>query len=172
MIVIKYDPNTNRVLNAQKSGEASPGPDTLVFHDQNSTREIINILFVLIDTVPVKYMKVVGGDVLEMTQEEKDAIDAAELVVETANIRISAKESVVGFSPNPLFQRAFADIIKDEFNLLRQWTRDFKTEVAAATNLANLQTRVASLPTLNDRTLAQLKTAIQNRIDDTTVDSD
>lgn len=35
-------------------------------------------------------------------------------------------------------------ILKDEINIARAWTRDFKDEVAAATSLANLQSRVAT----------------------------
>ena len=59
---------------------------------------------------------------------------------------------------------AFADILKDEFNSLRQWQMSFKSEVAAAANLNDLKTSVAALPDLPDRTLVQFKTAITNRI--------
>jgi len=66
--------------------------------------------------------------------------------------------------------RAEALLVIDEINALRQWTVSFKAEVAAATSLANLQTRVASLPTLNDRTGAQALTAIKNKISNGDVD--
>ena len=118
-----------------------------------------------------KYRKISNGAVVEMSQGEKDALDAAESAAQTLSIRNGAKSQLDGFADNPLYQRALADILKEEINLLRKWTRDFKTEVAAATNLANLQTRVATLPTLNDRTLTQLKTAIDARIDDGTIDN-
>ena len=68
---------------------------------------------------------------------------------------------------DPRFRKimtAFTDIIKDEFNIVRKWTRDYKAEVAAATSLSDLKSRVATMPTLNDRTLGQLKAAIENRI--------
>jgi hypothetical protein len=52
----------------------------------------------------------------------------------------------------------------DEINVIREWLVSFKAEVAAATNLANLQTRVATLPNMPDRTAAQLKTAVGNKI--------
>lgn len=64
----------------------------------------------------------------------------------------------------PLF-KALATITMDELNILRQWVQSFKVEVAAASSLADLKTRVASLPELEDRTAAQLKTAIKNRVD-------
>jgi hypothetical protein len=50
--------------------------------------------------------------------------------------------------------------ILDEINLVRQWTADYKVVVAAATSLANLQTRVAAMPDLAQRTAAQLKAAV------------
>ena len=71
------------------------------------------------------------------------------------------------FLVNPRYRKlftAYSDILKDELNILRDWIVDFKAEVALATSLADFQTRVAGLPDLPDRTLAQLKTAITARI--------
>jgi hypothetical protein len=53
---------------------------------------------------------------------------------------------------------------------MRAWITSFKAAVAAATNLADLKTRVAALPALPAITNAQLVTAISSRIDDGTVD--
>ncbi len=66
--------------------------------------------------------------------------------------------------------RGVALVLIDEVNALRQWLAAFKAETAAATNLANFQTRVAGLPATPDRTLAQAKTAIQNAISAGSVD--
>ncbi len=55
--------------------------------------------------------------------------------------------------------RAIAALAIDEINTLREWIVSFQGAVAAATSLANLQTRVAALPNLPDRTLAQAKNA-------------
>lgn len=66
--------------------------------------------------------------------------------------------------------RATAAVMVDELNALREWITSFKAAVAAATNLANLQARVAALGNLPDRTLAQAKTALAGRIDDGTAD--
>jgi hypothetical protein len=66
--------------------------------------------------------------------------------------------------------RALVDVLLDEINLLRAWLASLKTETAAATNLANFQTRVATLPPTPTRTLAQAKTAILNKLDGGTVD--
>lgn len=67
--------------------------------------------------------------------------------------------------------RAVAAVLVDELNIARGWTVSFKAEVAAAASLADLKTRVATLPTLNDRTLAQAKTAILNKIASGDVDT-
>lgn len=67
--------------------------------------------------------------------------------------------------------RGLALVALDEINVLRQWIAAFKVQVAAATSLANLQARVAALPATPDRTIAQLKTAIQGKIDAGDADS-
>jgi hypothetical protein len=66
--------------------------------------------------------------------------------------------------------RATAAVAIDEINLVREWIVSFKAAVAASTNLANLQTRVAALPDLPDRTLAQAKTAWTAKISSGVVD--
>jgi hypothetical protein len=69
-------------------------------------------------------------------------------------------------TPDELYRliRAEAEVLLDEFNNLRQWLASFKTETAAASSLANFQSRVAGLPNTPDRTLSQLKTAIENKL--------
>lgn len=54
-------------------------------------------------------------------------------------------------------------ILMSELNIARSWTRDFKDEVAAATSLTDLKSRVASLPVLTERTPAQLIDAIEEK---------
>jgi hypothetical protein len=60
--------------------------------------------------------------------------------------------------------RAMVKIVVDEVNALRQWIADYKTQVAAAANLADLKTRVAAMPNLPGRSYAQAKTAIIDHI--------
>ena len=64
--------------------------------------------------------------------------------------------------------RAVAAIMVDEVNALREWIVSFKAAVAAATSLANLQTRVSALPDLPDRTLQHAKTAFISKIQEGT----
>lgn len=83
--------------------------------------------------------------------------------------RVKAKEAFADsgatIDPVSVTERAAALLMMDEINLLRQWIMSFKVELAAATSLANFQSRVAGLPNLPDRTASQIKPAIRNRID-------
>ena len=111
------------------------------------------------------YAKIIdGGDCRNATQPEIDNFAVAQDADESLMDRNRARELLTDHPQWRKLMTAFADIIMDEINILRGWTIDFKAEVAAATSLANLQTRVATLPDLSDRTLAQLKTALTNRI--------
>ena len=60
--------------------------------------------------------------------------------------------------------RALVLVLIDELNDLQQWIAAFKSQTAAATNLANFQSRVAGLPAMADRTAAQARIAIRNKI--------
>lgn len=60
--------------------------------------------------------------------------------------------------------RAVAAIMVDEINALRDWVTAFKVATAAATSLADFKTRVAALPDLPDRTLAQAKSAFITKV--------
>ncbi len=65
---------------------------------------------------------------------------------------------------NPRAYRAIAALAIDEINTLREWIVSFQAAVAAASSLANLQTRVAALPNLPDRTIAQAKAAFISKV--------
>ena len=95
-------------------------------------------------------------------------------VAEAADANLQNRESAISSIDNNVVQKkvlqAITSVIVDELNTLRQWEMSFKTEVAAATSLANLQTRVAGLPNLPDRTLAQAVTAVRAKINAGDVD--
>lgn len=117
-----------------------------------------------------KYWKVSAGAVVLMTGPEQASIDAAEAAALTTSQRAGAQAIVASTSAEGKLIRASDDVILSEINTLRQWIVAFKVQVAATTNLANLQTRVAALPDMPDRTLAQAKTAIINELAAGTVD--
>ena len=81
-----------------------------------------------------------------MSQAEKDAIDAAEAAAADTAMRTEAKSPYTNLTARGWMFRALADVIRDEINILRD---------------------KHSLPA---RTLAQLKTAIEARIDNGDVD--
>jgi hypothetical protein len=66
--------------------------------------------------------------------------------------------------------RSIAAVLLDENNALRQWITSFKAATAASSSLADFKTRVAALPAMPDRTLAQAKTAVTNKLNGGTVD--
>ncbi len=64
----------------------------------------------------------------------------------------------------PRAYRAIAAILVDELNTIRQWIVAFKAQVALASTLADLKTRVAGLPDLPNRTLPQAKSAFISKV--------
>ncbi len=85
--------------------------------------------------------------------------------------RTSAATEFLESTPLGQILRAEALVLIDEINALREWITTFKAATAAATSLANLQTRVAALASMPDRTAAQAKTAIVNKAQDTASDA-
>jgi hypothetical protein len=132
---------------------------------QSDFDRILNV----IKNVSKHYIKWVNEPV-EMTPQEKQAADDAEAVVSENEFRIFSKSQFDGQTVTGQGLRCLVKIMVDEINATRKWTRDFKSEVALASNMSDLKNRVATLPTLNDRTLLQAKTAIQQCIDSKTVD--
>lgn len=123
----------------------------------------------VIKNVPQRYIKKLNGFPVEMSPAEKTSVDdawAAQIQADNlAASRSGAKDSVDGLSPEGVRLRAAMLVVLDETNNLRQWIESFKAQVASASSLADLKTRVASLPSTPDRTAAQLKTAIKKKID-------
>lgn len=163
-LIVIFDHNTtpNKVISVDPTGSTDQfigRPDALINPDVSGLK------------VPVKYWKHVAGSIVEMTAEEQATQDAAEAATAKAQIRNAGKALIIASSDVGIVERASADVMKDEINLLRQWLAAYKIEVAASTSLADLKTRVATLPATPDRTLAQFETAKINKIDSGTVDS-
>lgn len=164
--IVIFNESNNRCLQFLPSLDPFPflnRTDVLIFDDTTtqSESEVMNLLA----TVPVTYTKKTGNpQISEMTQVEKDQVDAALLQAARVRARAQAVRLIDAVAANPLLMRAIADIVKDEINNLRHWDMNLKTAVAAATTLANLKTGVAALPNLPDRTFEDLRTAIINKI--------
>ena len=100
-----------------------------------------------------------------------DWSDAAEQAYQAALSRPLAVSQLGLTNAQFMLLRGVVSVLVDEVNALRDWITSFKTATAAATSLANLQTRVAGLAAMPDRTLSQARTAIANAINAGTVDS-
>jgi len=101
------------------------------------------------------------------TDAELDAglIQLNDPTVITADLRNSAVNQLLSDpSPNAKLIRAVLLTILDENNILRQWIEAFKAQTALAGTLADLKSRIAALPAMPDRTVAQGKTAVQNKL--------
>jgi hypothetical protein len=92
------------------------------------------------------------------------------LAAKIQKFRTLAKTAIQDAREDALRDRAVALSVLDELNNLRSWITSFTGAVAASTNLADLKTRVAALPAMPQRTIAQAKTAITQKIDDGTAD--
>ncbi len=97
-----------------------------------------------------------------------NAFDGSQAAQDAWNAIPSAQKQAVLLinllDANARAYRAIAALAIDEINTLREWIVSFQAAVAAASSLANLQTRVAALPSLPDRTLAQAKAAFINKV--------
>lgn len=85
---------------------------------------------------------------------------AAAALALLTKIRTEAAELLAATDRTARALRAVALTALDEINALRDWITQFKAATAAATSLANLQTRVAALANVPQRTAAQLKSAL------------
>ncbi len=98
-----------------------------------------------------------------------NAFDGSQTAQDAWTLRVTDYQShalpyMANPDPDARAYRAIAAIMVDEINTLREWIVSFQAAVAAASSLANLQTRVAALPNLPDRTLAQARSAFISRV--------
>lgn len=118
--------------------------------------------------VPQKYWRVGTNPVEEMSQAEKDAVDAADVSSATSSAKASADAAIDGNDGYDL--RALAKLMIDELNVLRQWNAALKAAANASTNFATLKSGLLALPNTPDRTLSQAKAAYKNLIAGTDLD--
>jgi hypothetical protein len=152
-IAIFHAGQTPQYLTSVNTQDYSSDPDAIINPDVSA-----------LTAVAVKYWKRSGDLVLEMTAGEKDAVDAAAAAALTTSLRSVANDITDASDSDGVKWRALALMLLDELNSLRQWTVAFKGQVALATTLADLKTRVAGLSTLSDRTISQAKTAYSNKV--------
>jgi len=151
-------PDSSYLKSASQSN-CSAVPDNLV----PSQRDIA-------DKVPQKYRKVVSNLLEEMTQAEKDAVDAQEISTAAAVLlstsRAGAKDSVDQLSSEGVRLRAALLVILDRFNLVTERIDAIENCIEANSTVANIRTCVSNLaPVLGQATATQMKNAIKTKID-------
>ena len=106
---------------------------------------------------PSKYWIITGDVVTLMDQAARDAVDAANLSDQRDNTSndMSDIEGIV---------RSFALVVLDELNLHAARVTAILDAVDAANNLAGLKTDVAGIADVPQRTIAQLKTSVRNKL--------
>ena len=121
----------------------------------------------LFDAVPSRYWKLTAGgdDIEEMTQAEKDAVDAAQAAAIVATAKSAAKALQDGLDETGRALRATVKLTVDELNALRQWCMALQSDCQAADNWAAAKPIIAALPPLSDRTYLQAKSGIDAQID-------
>lgn len=81
-----------------------------------------------------------------------------------SNRNAAVNELLSGTNDRDKLIRAILMSLLDELNNRREWDAGMKAAVAASTSLADLKTRIATLPDAPDITVQQAKTAVQNKI--------
>ena len=108
--------------------------------------------------VPIRYRKYDGGGLpVEMTQAEKDAVDAADLIAQrdAAVAQLQQTEDIL---------RAFMLTVLDEFNTHATKTNAILDAVDGASDLSQLKTTVAGIADYPARTEQQLRTSIRGKL--------
>lgn len=105
-------------------------------------------------------------------QAEKDAIEAVvvgwdwTLTADRQEHWATLQNAVdVAAERDQVIPRSIIGLMLDEVNTLRTWIREFEGIIASATSLADLKAKVAAISgTMEDRTNAQARTAVKNRM--------
>lgn len=109
------------------------------------------------NAILLQYRKWTGSAVAEMSQSEKDAVDAAQ--IEAAR---DATANRVDNVDDEL--RASLLVILDEINLHATRITAILDAIDGAANLAGVKTAVGAIPDVPTRTIGQLKTALRGKL--------
>lgn len=109
----------------------------------------------------------VRGDAIYVPDESTPADPVFDSIVGTPEFvqQVLAKDLVVAGVSSSVFARAIAAVLLDELNAHALKINSILDAVDAATSLADLKTRIGLIADYPQRTLAQAKTSINNKID-------
>jgi hypothetical protein len=111
----------------------------------------------------------VDGQRVDLTQEQIDAIKAEwELAISPAVLaaKLAARRDAIADDMEQLesYTRAFALVVLDELNLHAARTTAILNAIDTGSNLAAVKTNIAGIADVPQRTIAQLKTAVRNKL--------
>ena len=113
-----------------------------------------------------KYWSISGDTVTLMGQAERDAVDAAEAAALIAAVRAAAKAGYdAAVSDLTKALKAVALVTQDELNLHALKINAILDAIDVGTTLAQVKANVAAIADYPQRTPAQLKTAVDNKVD-------
>lgn len=113
-----------------------------------------------------KYWVITGDAVSLMSQAERDAVDAAEAAAILASARAEAKsyyDNTIDYLGKAI--KAVALVAQDEMNLHADKINAILTAIDNGSNIGAVKTNIAAIADYPQRTPAQLKTAVDNKID-------
>jgi len=113
--VVVYSTITNNVLFYKTSREISNW-----IHRTDVVILDSSALIAALPTVKVTHWKIDNGTVIEMTQDDKDAVDAAAAALVISDTRTGSKDTVDIFSIDGVLLRGLAFDIADQLNKLRR----------------------------------------------------
>lgn len=175
--VLYYDPSSNPVLGRITRFDPSVDvpqsiPNTISNPNLSAVSELASTPFEAIGPTLIASYKVLNGQVVSMTQQDKDNITAAQLASLLSSNRTSAKSYLDGTGDISMIEKAIVEgVVSQIANPLRQWIVAFKAQVALASTLADLKLRIATLPDMPDITFSQVKTYLKNKIDSGQIDN-
>lgn len=107
--------------------------------------------------IPPQYRKLVGEAIEEMTQAEKDAVNAARLQAarDAEAAQLQSQEDIL---------RAFMLVVLDDRNLLAARLSSLLDAIDGASSLATLKTAVATINNPRQYDEQQLRGAIKSRL--------
>jgi hypothetical protein len=105
-----------------------------------------------------KYWNISGDVVTLMSEAERAAVDASDM----GALRDSISEKI---ESQQSYERAFAEILLDELNMHAARVNAILNAIDNGSSLASIKTAVAAIADVPTRTLAQLRTALRNKLD-------
>lgn len=141
-------------------------------YGQNITGTEYDQIKTLLKTVPMQHLKMSNGVPVEMSEAEKTAVNDAMAAENVTARRTQAKNQLEGFGGITLYQRAVADVIRERENSLAGKSNAIIDCYINNSTAANIRSCIIALPKLLDNvTLSQVKTAIENKVDSGQVDN-